>query len=195
MKYIDLYTKDLSSKRWPENFFFNILILGSLSLVAIYLIVIVVNVAEIGILSRSNTKLKSEKQQLLVKEQEFNKMVSEIARLRGDKKALTDILHTIEGLSKGNTKWSSFVTKLTKTMNSDVWIDSFATDKLPGNTLVADISISGGGLTLESVNDFVNKLEKEFGDVRISLKVYKDNDLNLQYYSFSLTFLFRGDVK
>jgi Tfp pilus assembly protein PilN len=195
MKYIDLYTKDLSSKRWPENFFFNILLLGSISVIVIYFVVVSANLVKIGILSNNNSKLTAEKKQLLAKEEEFNRIVSEIARLRGDKKALTDILQTIEGLSTGNAKWSDFVKKLAITMNSDIWIDSFATDKLPGKMLVADISISGGGLTLESINKFVNNLEKEFGDVRISLKASKDSDLNLKFYTFSLTFLYKGDVK
>lgn len=195
MKYIDLYSKDLSSKRWPENFYLNIFLLGSLAITFVYLLIVIGNLLGMQFLSSGNKKYMVEKQKLIVKEQEFNKMVSEMSRLRGDKKALTDILQTVEGLSSENLKWSVLLNDTSNLMNENVWIDSFSTNVIPGGILYADIHITGGGLTLESLNGFVKSLEGKYGDIKVSFKANKDEKLNFQYYSFSLTFLYKGTMK
>jgi len=195
MKYIDLYSKDLSSKRWPENFYFNILWTGSVAIVFLYLILLVANFIGFQLVKNRNIKLAEEKQSLVLKEQSFNRMVSDLMRLRGDKKALSDISNTIEGLTKNNIKWSILLKKIGKVMNDNVWIDSFATDVVPGSIFNADIHLSGGGLSLDNLNKFIKNLEHEFGDVKVSLKINKDDKLDFQYYSFSLTFLYKGVKK
>jgi len=182
--HINLFTKDLNPRRLPENFYFNLLMIGSGILLTVFLAVFIVQGVRYQLAARKNHSLNTELNQLRLRDQQLMQLSAELTRLKGDNDALLDSVRTVDGLLQRKYAWSGLLDDLAALMDDTVWLDRIAAHQAPGQPArILNLSLDGGGLTLADINRFVHRLESKYQHVKVAVKL-AETDGN-RYYTFA----------
>lgn len=183
--HINLFTRDLTSRKLPENFYFNLLVLGSTTLLAVFLTVLTVVFIQYQLARHHNDSLNEDLKTLRIKDRQLMELTAAVARLKKDNEALLDSVRTVSSLMDRQYRWTGLIDEITGLMHAEVWLDSFNADLVSGpGPQTVSVSLDGGAMTLDDVNRFVHKLEDRFLNIKVALKLVETDDL--KYYTFSI---------
>ena len=183
--HINLFSRDLTSRKLPENFYFNLLVLGSVTLLAVFLTVLAVVFVQYQMARHNNRTLDEKLQTLRIKDRQMMELTATLARLKKDNEALLDSVKTVTALMDRRYKWTGLVTEIAGLMNNEVWLDNISADLVSGpGPKTVSVSMDGGALTLADLNRFVHQLEKRYRNVKVALKLVDSE--GLKYYTFSI---------
>lgn len=183
--HINLFTRDLTSRKLPENFYFNLLVLGSATLLAVFLTVLTVVFIQYQLARHHNDSLNEDLKTLRIKDRQLMELTAAVARLKKDNEALLDSVRTVSSLMDRQYRWTGLIDEIAGLMHAEVWLDSFNADLVSGpGPQTVSVSLDGGAMTLDDVNRFVHKLEDRFLNIKVALKLVETDDL--KYYTFSI---------
>ena len=186
--HINLFTKDLTSRKLPENFYFNLLVLGSATLLAVFLTVLTVVFVQYQLARHHNGSLNEELETLRIKDRQLMELTATVAKLKKNNEALLASVHTVSSLMDRQYRWTELIEHIAGLMNTEVWLDSFNADMVSGpGPRTLSVSLDGGAMTLDDVNRFVHKLESRFLNIKVALQLVETDDL--KYYTFSINMM------
>ena len=186
--YINLYSKDLSSRKWPSDINFLITFWGSVVLIAIFLIYYGVSLVGYFGEYNKNRKLTSEFQALSLKDKELMALSFQLRELNMKSKAINKTISNLSKLFNQKVKWSKFLNVFSSYLNDNVWIDSLNVDLMSKDNKYLYIQVQGGAISLKDLNRFVEQVEKDNKNVKVSFKVIDKK--GVVFYSFGLNFTF-----
>jgi len=189
--FVNLYSKDLSTKKWPENIHFLIAFWGSVFLIVLFLIIYGFALSDYFEQSAKNKNLLAEYNELSVKDKELLKLSVKLRELNIKSKALTDTIKSLNSLFTGKVYWTKFIEIFSSYLNDNVWINSLSIDKMGRDKKLVYVQVQGGAISLKDLNRFVEKVEKDNKNVKVSFKVV-DKD-GVVYYSFGMNFTFNTE--
>ncbi|RLE16536.1 MAG: hypothetical protein DRJ08_06880 [Acidobacteria bacterium] len=186
--HFNLFSKDLSQKKMPENFYFNMMILGSALLITLFIIVFAVVGTRYAVVSHKHASLTKKLEALHQKDKELMNLSVQVARLKSDNEALAGSIQTVSSLFDRKTSWTEILGKISSLMDQGIWLDNFSGKSFPdtqGRSI--SLSLDGGTTSLKVFNKFVGKMEKNFGSVKVNVRAAENDDI--RYYTFSITML------
>ncbi len=186
--FVNLYSKDLSTKKWPEDTNFLIAFWGSVFLVLILLLFYGFALTDYFKESKKNKLLISEYKELSVKDKELLSLSVKLRNLNIKSKALTDTIKSLNTLFSGKVYWTKFIEIFSSYVNNNVWINSLSIDKMSRNKKLVYVQVQGGAISLKDLNKFVENVEKDNKNVKVSFKVIDKK--GVVYYSFGMNFTF-----
>ncbi len=186
--YVNLYTKDLSTKRWPSDINFLIAFWGSIVLLLFFLVYYGTTLIDYYKESNKNKSLVSEYQDLSVKDKELMALSVKLRELNIKSKAISETISNLNSLFQKKVKWSKFIEIFSGYLNDNVWIDSLNVDLIGDNNNFLYIQVQGGAISLKDLNNFVESVENENKNVKISFKVIDKK--GIMFYSFGMNFTF-----
>ncbi len=186
--YVNLYTKDLSSKKWPSDINFLIAFWGSVVLIAFFLVYYGVTLTGYFKEYNRNKELTAEFKTLSVKDKELMSLSVKLRELNMKSKAINNTISNLNTLFQQKVKWSRFLEIFSGYLNDNVWIDSLNIDLMGKDNKFLYVQLQGGAISLKDLNDFVEKVENDNKNVKISFKVIDRK--GVMFYSFGLNFAF-----
>ncbi len=186
--YVNLYTKDLSSKKWPSDINFLIAFWGSVVLIAFFLVYYGVTLTGYFKEYNRNKELTAEFKTLSVKDKELMSLSVKLRELNMKSKAINNTISNLNTLFQQKVKWSRFLEIFSGYLNDNVWIDSLNIDLMSKDNKFLYVQLQGGAISLKDLNDFVEKVENDNKNVKISFKVIDRK--GVMFYSFGLNFAF-----
>ncbi len=186
--YVNLYTKDLSTKRWPSDINFLIAFWGSIVLLLFFLVFYGMTLIDYYKESNKNKSLVSEYQDLSVKDKELMALSVRLRELNIKSKAISETISNLNSLFQKKVKWTKFIETFSGYLNDNVWIDSLNVDLVGDNNNFLYIQVQGGAISLKDLNNFVESVENENKNVKISFKVIDKK--GIMFYSFGMNFTF-----
>ena len=186
--YVNLYTKDLSSKKWPSDINFLIAFWGSVVLIAFFLVYYGVILTGYFKEYNRNKELTAEFKTLSVKDKELMSLSVKLRELNMKSKAINNTISNLNTLFQQKVKWSRFLEIFSGYLNDNVWIDSLNIDLMGKDNKFLYVQLQGGAISLKDLNDFVEKVENDNKNVKISFKVIDRK--GVMFYSFGLNFAF-----
>lgn len=186
--YINLYSKDLSSKKWPSDINFLITFWGSAILIIFFLIYY--GITLVGYFSEynKNKELTSEFQALSIKDKELMALSLKLKELNMKSKAINKTISDLNSLFNKKVKWSKFLEIFSGYLNDNVWVDSLNIDVISKDNKFLYIQVQGGAVTLKDLNKFVDRVERDNKNVKVSFKVIDKK--GIMFYSYGLNFTF-----
>ncbi len=186
--YINLYSKDLSSKKWPSDINFLITFWGSAILIIFFLIYY--GITLVGYFSEynKNKELTSEFQTLSIKDKELMALSLKLKELNMKSKAINKTISDLNSLFNKKVKWSKFLEIFSGYLNDNVWVDSLNIDVISKDNKFLYIQVQGGAVTLKDLNKFVDRVERDNKNVKVSFKVIDKK--GIMFYSYGLNFTF-----
>ncbi len=186
--HFNLFTKDLSQKKLPENFYFNMMIIGNALLLVLFTIVLAVVGTRYAVVSHKHSILAKELNILHEKDRQLMNLSIRVARLKSDNDALISSIRTVSGLFDRRTDWTAILEKISEQMDAGIWLDNFTGKSFPDSRGgIISLALDGGAISLKSLNRFVERLEKKFGNVKVNIKAAENE--STRYYTFSITML------
>ncbi|NOZ12889.1 MAG: hypothetical protein GXO69_04475 [Acidobacteria bacterium] len=192
--HFNLFSKDLSQKKLPENFYFNMMMIGSMLLLILFAIVLAIVGTRYAVVSHKHRMLTKELNILHEKDRQLMNLSIRVARLKSDNDALAGSIRTVSSLFDRKTGWTAILEKVSAQMEAGVWLDNFTGKSFPdsqGETV--SLALDGGAISIKTLNRFVGRLEKNFGNVKVNIKAAENEDT--RYYTFSVTLLWKEKKK
>ncbi len=186
--YINLYSKDLSSKKWPSDINFLIAFWGSVFLIMVFLIYYGSTLVDYFKEYNKNLLLNSEYKVLSVKDKELLDLSVKLRDLNVKSKAINNTIKQLNRLFKDKVKWSRFLEIFSGYLNDKVWINSLNVDLMTKNNNFLYVQVQGGAISLKDLNKFIENVEKENKNIKVSFKVIDKK--GVMFYSFGVNFTF-----
>ncbi|PJB79287.1 MAG: hypothetical protein CO090_05415 [Acidobacteria bacterium CG_4_9_14_3_um_filter_49_7] len=192
--HFNLFSKDLSQKKLPENFYFNMMMIGSALLLLLSAIVFAVVGTRYAMVSHKHKTLLKRLEVLHQKDKQLMNLSVQVARLKSDNDALAGSIRTVSSLFDRKTSWTTILENISELMDRGIWLDNFSGKSSPDSQGRAiSLSLNGGTISLKVLNRFLGRLEKRFGNIKVSVKA-AEND-KVRYYTFSITMLWMEERK
>ncbi len=186
--YINLYSKDLSSKKWPSDVNFLVTFWGSAILLSIFLVYYGVSLVNYFSEYNRNKELTSEFQTLSLKDKELMALSLKLKELNVKSKAINKTISDLNNLFKQKVAWSKFLEIFSSYLNDNVWVDSLNVDLMSKDNKFLYVQVQGGAISLKDLNRFVEQVEKDNKNVKVSFKVIDKK--GVLFYSYGLNFTF-----
>ncbi len=186
--YINLYSKDLSSKKWPGDINFLITFWGSVILITFFLIYYGVALVSYFSEYNKNRELTSEFQTLSLKDKELMALSLKLKELNMRSKAIDQTISSLNKLFGQKMQWSKFLDIFSSYLNDNVWVDSLNVDLMSKDNKYLYVQVQGGAISLKDLNRFVEQVEKNNKNVKVSFKVIDKK--GVIFYSYGLNFTF-----
>ena len=192
--HFNLFSKDLSQKKMPENFFFNLMMIGSTILLVLFAIVFAVAGTRYIIVSHKHNALTEKLENLHQKDRQLMNLSVQMTRLKSDNEALAGSILTVSSLFDRKTSWTTILANVSDLMDQGLWLDNFTGKSFPDNRGRAiSLSLDGGATSLKTLNHFVGRLEKNFGNLKVNIKAAETDEV--RYYTFSISMLWTEEKK
>jgi len=192
--HFNLFSKDLSQKKLPENFYFNMMMIGSALLLLLSVIVFAVVGTRYAVVSHRHSTLVKKLAVLHQKDKQLMNLSVQVARLKSDNDALAGSIRTVSSLFDRKTSWTTILGNISELMDRGLWLDNFSGKSSPDSQgRVISLSMDGGTISLKVLNRFLGRLEKRFGNVKVSVKAAENDEV--RYYTFSITMLWTEERK
>lgn len=192
--HFNLFSRDLSQKKMPENFYFNMMMIGSTLLLLLFAIVFAVVGTRYVVVSHQHNALTKKLEVLHQKDRELMNLSVQMARLKSDNEALAGSILTVSSLFDRKTSWTSILARISDLMDQGLWLDNFTGKSFPDNRGRAlSLSLDGGTTSLKVLNHFVGRLEKKFGNLKVNVKAAENDEI--RYYTFSISMLWTEEKK
>lgn len=185
--FVNLYSKDLSSKKWPSDINFLIAFWGSLILITVFTIYYGIAIGNYFKESNKNKRLSAELNLLSLKDKELINFSFKLKELNIRSKAIKETVHSLDSLFQQKIYWSKFLKLFSNYLNDNVWLNSLNVDFMDNQGKYLYVQIQGGAISLKDLNQFLEKIEKNNGNVKVSFKVI-DNK-GVLFYSFGINFV------
>ncbi|BBB32845.1 hypothetical protein TTHT_1331 [Thermotomaculum hydrothermale] len=186
--YINLYSKDLSTKKWPSDRNFLITFWGSAIIIFFFLIYYGVSLTSYFQEYKKNKELSAEYKELSLKDKELLALSVKLKELNIKSNALNKTIFNLNKLFQKKIKWSKFLEIFSGYLNDNVWANSMSVDLLGKDNRFLYVQVQGGAISLKDLNDFVSNVEKDNKNVKVSFKVIDKN--GVMFYSFGINFTF-----
>ncbi len=192
--HFNLFSKDLSQKKMPENFFFNLMMIGSTILLVLFAIVFAVAGTRYIVVSHKHNVLTEKLEDLRQKDRQLMNLSVQMTRLKSDNEALAGSILTVSSLFDRKTSWTTILANVSDLMDQGLWLDNFTGKSFPDNRGQAiSLSLDGGATSLKTLNRFVGRLEKNFGNLKVNIKAAETGEV--RYYTFSISMLWTEEKK
>jgi len=192
--HFNLFSKDLSQKKLPENFYFNMMMIGSTLLLLLSVIVFAVVGTRYAVVSHKHKMLSKKLEVLHQKDKQLMNLSVQVARLKSDNDALAGSIRTVSSLFDRKTSWTTILGNISELMDRGLWLDNFSGKSSPDSQgRVISLSMDGGTMSLKVLNRFLDRLEKRFGNIKVSVKAAENDEV--RYYTFSITMLWTEERK
>ncbi len=186
--YIDLYTRDISTKKWPSDVNFLIAFWGAILFFTVFLIIYGIVIGEYFTQLAENRSLTSQYKSLSLKDKQLLELSLKLRDLNIKSRALTSTIKSLEKLFHQKIKWIEFLDTFSGYLNDNVWINSLSIDPVMPDRRFLYVQVQGGAISLKDLNRFVENVERENQSVKVSFKVVDKK--GVLYYSFGLNFTF-----
>ena len=186
--HFNLFSKDLSQKKMPENFYFNMMMVGSTLLLLLFIIVFAVVGTRYALVSHQHAALTKKLNVLHRKDRELMGLSVQLSRLKSDNEALAGSIRTVSSLFDRKTSWTTILGNISELMDKGIWLDNFSGKSFPNNNgRTISLSLDGGTSSLKTLNRFVGKLEEKYKNIKVNVKAVENEDI--RYYTFSISML------
>ncbi len=191
-RFINLYSKDLTTKKWPSDKNFLITFWGSLALIVGFVIYYGYNVSVYVREYHKNKELSEKYNVLNLKDKELAVLSYKLRDINEQSKALSLTVKELDKLFSKKIKWTEFLKDFSSKLNEHVWIDRLTVAPVGDAVNLLYVQIQGGAISLKDLNRFVEEIEKAHKNVKVSFKVVQNKGVT--FYSFAMNFTWNREL-